>query len=88
MQSIIEGLFYGRINPNSESQDTRYETAMNFKKKHYEKLISSLNGSEKEAFEKYVDTQNEIEAIMHCHTFTYAIAKDNLKGESKRHPKI
>ena len=75
MQSVLEGLYYGNIRPDTKryGQDSPFVEAARLKSKNLEKLMAMLNDSEKELFEKYCDAQGEIEDITHYDTFNYAL---------------
>jgi len=75
MQSILEELYYGNIRPDARcyGQDSPYAQVANLKQRNQEKLMATLNESEKELFEKYCDAQEELEEITRYDTFTYAM---------------
>lgn len=75
MSKIIEKLFDGNICPHAGTyaQDSPYVQAARLKKVNYDKLMETLNDSEKERFEKYCDAEADIEGIRHLDAFSYAL---------------
>ena len=75
MQSILEELYCGIICPDSRhyGPDSPFVEAARLKSRNLDKLMASLDDSEKELFEKYCDAQGEIEGITRYDTFTYAL---------------
>lgn len=75
MQSIIEELYYGNIQPDVMfyGQDSPFVKASHLKHRNMEALMGTLEDSEKELFEKYCDAQADIEKITKYDTFTYAL---------------
>lgn len=75
MQSILEELYCGNIRHDARfyGQDSPFVEAARLKSQSLEKLMASLDDSEKELFEKYCDAQGEIEGITRYDTFTYAL---------------
>jgi len=75
MQSVLEELYYGNIRPDSRmyAKDSPFVQAARLKSRNLDKLMASLNDSEKELFEKYCDAQGEIEGITRYDTFSYAL---------------
>ena len=74
MSSILEELYFGNIRPDSgiHRQNSPYAKAVRLRHSSYEKLVSSLNESEKELLEKYLDAAGETEGARLYDTFTYA----------------
>lgn len=75
MRSILEELYNGNIRPDTKryGQDSPFVEAARLKHKNLEKLMATLNDSEKEVFEKYCDAQGDIEGITRYDTYTYAL---------------
>jgi hypothetical protein len=75
MQSVLEELYYGNIRPDARcyGQDSPFAQAARLKQRNLEKLMDTLNDSEKELFEKYSDAQADLEEITRYDTFTYAL---------------
>ena len=75
MSSILEELYSGNIRPDSRmyGKDSPFVEAARLKAKNLEKLMATLNDSEKELLEKYCDAQGEAESITRYDTFTYAL---------------
>ncbi len=57
MNSILEDLFYGELNPslNQGSHDSDYQEALDTVVNNEAKLIKILEGKEKELFSKYAN---------------------------------
>lgn len=72
MQSILENLYCGNIgfDAGHYGQDSPFVRAARVKHDSLEKLLATLNESEKELFEKYCEAQGEIEGITNYDTFT------------------
>lgn len=75
MQSVLEELYCGNIRPDARvyGQESPFVEAARLKSKNLEKLMATLDNSEKELFEKYCDAQGEIEEIARYDAFTYAL---------------
>ena len=75
MQSILENLYFGNIRPDSRlhGKDSPYVKAVQLRQEYYEKLISTLDESEKELFDKYQEAQGELEWMSLYNTYTYAL---------------
>ena len=75
MGSILEELYCGNIRPDTKTygQDSPFVKLARLKSKNLDKLMTVLDDSEKELFEKYCDAQGEIEGITRYDTFTYAL---------------
>ncbi len=75
MRSVIEELFFGRINPYVKiyGQDTPFMQAAKLKARHLDSLMAMLNETGKETFEKYCDAQGEMEEIIEYDMFTYGL---------------
>jgi quinol monooxygenase YgiN len=75
MVSVLEELFIGNIRPDAGiyPQDSPFVQAARVKHENLEKLMASLDDSEKELFEKYCEAQGDIEGITRYDTFTYAL---------------
>lgn len=75
MASVLEELYYGNIRPDAGiyPQDSPFVQAARIKHENLEKLMASLDDSEKEMFEKYCEAQGDIEGITRYDTFTYAL---------------
>lgn len=73
--NILEELYYSNIRPDSRvyPPNSPFVEAAHLKKKNLDKLMSALNDSEKETFEKYCEAQADIESITRYDTFTYAL---------------
>jgi len=75
MSSVLEELYYGNIRPDSRvyAKDSPFVQLARLKSRNLDKLMASLNDSEKEIFEKYCEAQGEIEGITRYDTFSYAL---------------
>ena len=75
MSSIFEELYYGNIHPYDRvySQDSHYSRLAQLKRINYEKLVATLDESEKDLLEKYIEAEFEQNGIVCYDTFTYAI---------------
>ena len=73
MPSVLEELYYGNVCPDVKyyQQDSPFVEAARLKNVNLEKLIASLNDTEKEIFDKYCDAQSDIEGISRYANFTY-----------------
>ena len=74
MRSILEELFYGNICPNTDcrSHDKETKQLMGYIADHHDNLLSTLNGQQKELFEKFDDCYNELTDINEREIFSYA----------------
>lgn len=75
MQSISEELYMGNIGFDAGyyDPDSPFVKVARKKLDSMEKLMTSLNNTEKELFEKYCEAQGDIEGITRYDTFTYAL---------------
>lgn len=75
MPSVLEELYYGNIGPSKKihGQDSPFVQAAKLKSRNLDKLMELLNEQEKELFEKYADTQSELEDISSYAKFTYGL---------------
>ena len=73
--NILEELYCGNIRPDARvyPQNSPFAEAAKLKNRNLDKLMSVLNESEKETFEKYCDAQSDIESITRYDTYTYAL---------------
>jgi len=74
MRSILEELYFGNFHMNSgfNAKDPTYVEAVQLKDINYEKLMATLNGSEKEWFEKFLEADEDLKGIENYYTFTRA----------------
>jgi hypothetical protein len=72
MARVLEEFWYGNINPAEKlfTRNTEFEHLLKLLCKNEEKLLSSLNESEKETFQKYQECQRVISQISECEVFT------------------
>ena len=70
---ILEELYYGNIRPDIKfyGKDSQFAELACLRERNREKLLESLNESEKGIFEKFTDAQAEIDGIMRYEKFTY-----------------
>lgn len=75
MQDILEELYMGNIgfDAGHYPQDSPFVKAARRKHDSLEKLMASLNDSEKELFEQYTDAQGDIEGITRYDTYAAAL---------------
>ena len=75
MQSILEELYYGNIRPDSKvySKDSEFVKAAHLKHDAKEKLMATLNKSEKKLFKRYCEAEGEIDSITRYDIFTYTL---------------
>ena len=73
IMQILEELYYGNIRPDIRfyGKDSPFVELARLREKNREKLLESLNESEKEIFEKFTDAQAEIDSIVRYEKFTY-----------------
>ena len=62
MRKILEELYHGNINPTVKQfhRRTQYDEALRCMCKNDEKLLTMLDGKEKETFEKFKDCIDEV----------------------------
>jgi len=62
MRKILEELYHGNINPTCKQfhRGTQYDETLRCMCKNDEKLLTMLEGKEKETFEKYKDCIEEV----------------------------
>ena len=74
MRSILEELFYGNINPNTDcaSKDEQVKQLMTYIADHHSALNETLTDTQKEIFEKFNDCYNELTEINEREIFVYA----------------
>ena len=70
---ILEELYHGNIRPDVKfyGKDSPFVELARLRERNREKLLESLNESEKEHFEKFNDAQAEIDSITRYEKFTY-----------------
>lgn len=75
MQSVLEELYMGNIgfDVRHYDQDSPFVKAARRKRDSMEKLMASLNETEKAIFEEYTDAESDIEGITRYDTFTDAL---------------
>ena len=75
MKSILEELYYGNINPNTEThrKSSTSDKSSNICLDLYEKLSTTLNESQKELLEKLLEAEGEAEELLCCNKFTYGV---------------
>ena len=73
MRSILEEFAYGNISAEAHfyNPNSRYGQAMGALSKNEEKLLESMNESEKEVFQKYIDDQGEVNELMAVRNMVY-----------------
>lgn len=74
MQSIFEELYHGNIRPDSRiyAKDSPFVKAAHVKKESMDKLMETMNETQKELFEVYADAEGEIDGITRYDIFTYS----------------
>jgi hypothetical protein len=95
MKSILEGLFYGNVCPNTDCRSTDKETKelMSYIADHHDTLLKELTDKQKETLEKFDDCYNELTDINEREIFVYAfrlgarIAIEVLLPNIKKHSK-
>jgi len=75
MKSILEELYMGNVGFDSGyySQNSPFVKAARKKADNMEKLMETLNDSQKELFENYCDAQGDIAGITRYDTFTASL---------------
>jgi hypothetical protein len=73
MQSILEEFFYGNITPANQTfkHNSEYERAVKALTNKGEKLLEKLNAEERTLFEKYLDTQGEVDILTAVQNFIH-----------------
>ena len=73
--SILKELYYGNIQFDSKiySTSSSFTEIAKLKSKNFDKLMDTLNDSQKNLFDKYQDANAELESIIHYDLFTYAL---------------
>ncbi len=68
---ILEEFWYGNINPMERpfQRQRRFDKAFRMLTKNEEKLLESLNDQEKELFDKFKASYDEMIQITECQTF-------------------
>lgn len=71
MMRILEELWYGNLHPSEKKfrRQTEFDKILKLLVRHEEKLMESLNESEKETFEKYRECCGELSDISNCEIF-------------------
>ena len=74
MRSILEELFYGNVCPNTDcrSKDKEVKELMGYVADHHSALNETLTDKQKEIFEKYNDSYDELTDINEREIFAYA----------------
>lgn len=75
MQSILEELYMGNIgfDAGAYAPNSPFVRAAELRQESMEKLLASLDASERELFEQYCDAQSDIEGITRYDTFVNAL---------------
>jgi len=73
MRSVLEEFAYGNISPEVQFFDgnSRYGQAVNTLSRNEEKLFGTMNESEKEVFQKYIDAQEEVNELTAVRNMVY-----------------
>lgn len=73
MQSILEEFAYGNITPMDQilKRDSEYGRAIKALTSNGEKLLEKLNAEERVMFEKYLDSQGEVDILTAVKHFIY-----------------
>jgi len=73
MRSILEEFAYGNISPEAQyfKRDSEYGQAVRTASKNEEKLLGSLDGEEKVLFQKYVESQGEVNQLTAVKNLVY-----------------
>ena len=68
---ILEEFWYGNLHPSEKKfrRQTEFDKILKLLVRHEEKLMESLNESEKETFEKYRECYGELSDISNCEIF-------------------
>ena len=68
---ILEEFWYGNLHPSEKKfrRQTEFDKILKLLVRHEEKLMDSLNESEKETFEKYRECCGELSDISNCEIF-------------------
>lgn len=75
MRSVLEELYVGNVGFDSGyyPQNSPFAQAARRKLESFDKLLASLNDTEKELFEQYCDAQGDIEGITRYRTYLDAL---------------
>ena len=75
MRSILRELYNGNIHPDISfyPQDSPFVKAARTRHDCMEKLLKTLDDSERELFEKYCESQADIDDIVRYDKFTYGL---------------
>jgi len=73
MQSVLEEFAYGNISPEPRfyKPGSRYGQALEVLAGYERELLTVLNGQEKGLFEKFVESQTEVNLITNADKFIY-----------------
>ena len=73
MQSVLEEMWYGNVEPSMECRNTSKEVKalMGHIADHYDNLYKTLAEQQKEIFEKFDDCQSELTDINERDIFIY-----------------
>ena len=68
---VLEEFWYGNLNPMEIPfhRQRKFDRVFSLLKKNEEKLLETMNESEKEIFEKYKASNDELIQISECETF-------------------
>ena len=71
MMKILEEFWYGNLRPNEKTfrRQTEFDHILELLVRNEDKLMESLNESEKETFTKYRECCEEISQISECEIF-------------------
>ena len=72
---ILEDLYTGNVRPGERSfrQNSQYSRALAQAVESGNALSKSLTAEQKKLFEEYMDAQRELNILMDCETFIYAL---------------
>lgn len=76
MRSILEEMWYGNLNPQEQSTESRKETQrlLSLMGRNRDELCSTLTESQKLTLEKYDDCFNEMNSIIERDIFIHAFS--------------
>lgn len=75
MQSILRKLYHGDIRPDvkTHAKDSPYAKALRKSIEIKDRLVATLDDSERELLEDYCEAHSAVDSIVNFDTFTYAL---------------
>ena len=72
--NILEGFWYGNINPQEQSKDNNraIKELLNLMGRNRDRLCETMTDEQREVLEKYDDCVNEMYGLIEVEIFTYA----------------